>query len=429
MKKIFVTSILNNHFVIIISSLILFLPILKFSFLIGWDDQIYVLNSYTERGLTFVNLYSIITDFYFGQYAPLNQLIYSTLYEFFGYTPFYFHAFSIFVHVANGILTYLFIRKITKHILPTLDTNLVSLLTTILFLVAPVNVEPVAWVAALKVLLYACFYLLSLLCYLKYIEVSKPKFYYFTIFYFVLSFASKEQAMTLPMAMIIIDYIYKRDLRKINIWMEKFPLILLSLIFILASFQSQGRSLLIMDQGYGVTDRILLAFYTTSEYFTKILLPINLSYIYPFPFSPGESRPFWIWFFPFAIITTLILLKDLISKKHIFFGFGFFLIHIIMVTNIVSLARYSIVADRYAYIASIGLFWLVAINFTCILDYRKNPNKRYLMAIPIIYILYLIIYTSEHMHVWQDAQTLKRKIRTEILNSPMYEKPEDIPEN
>ncbi|MBT2621872.1 hypothetical protein [Chryseobacterium sp. ISL-6] len=424
MISITTKSIQRKHIIVIlVTSTLLFLPVVTFSFLIGWDDQIYVLNNYTESGLTLKNIEAIITEFYYGQYAPLNQLFYSIVYEFFGYNPAYFHACSVLLHAANALLVYFFIGKITTRIVPESNSHLIAFFTTILFVIAPINLESVAWIAASKVLIYAFFYLCSLIWYTKYIETNKAKYYYFTVICFILSFSAKEQAMTLPLAMILIDYIYKRNFKSSTTWWEKMPPILLSAIFVLASFQSQGRSILLANDTYGMIDRILLAFYTISEYFTKILIPVNLSYVYPFPFSSEVNPPIWIWLFPICMLCTVYCLRRILIQKHILFGVTFFMIHIIMVSNLISLARYSIVADRYAYIASIGLFWLFAVLFARIFQKEQHKRKLGYILMSITYCLYFIVYTSIHIWVWQDAVTLKEKMRLEIKSRSDYAKP------
>lgn len=61
---------------LILIVIITYYPILTNGFLFYWDDQWMVMNDYTAGGWSFYNLKRICTDFYNGQYSPLNQLIY-----------------------------------------------------------------------------------------------------------------------------------------------------------------------------------------------------------------------------------------------------------------------------------------------------------------------------------------------------------------
>ena len=90
--------------------LLVYFPILSNNFLFFWDDQWVVMNRYTIGGFSFQNIWAVLSEFYHGQYAPVNQLFYVTLHAFFGYNPLFFHAASLLVHIANVLLIYLFIR-------------------------------------------------------------------------------------------------------------------------------------------------------------------------------------------------------------------------------------------------------------------------------------------------------------------------------
>jgi hypothetical protein len=68
-----------------------YFPALSNGFLMLWDDQWVVINNYTYHGLAPDNLWRILTEFYHGQYAPLNQFYYTCLYSAFGLNPFAFH--------------------------------------------------------------------------------------------------------------------------------------------------------------------------------------------------------------------------------------------------------------------------------------------------------------------------------------------------
>ena len=80
----------------------------------GMDDQWMVFSHYTERGWTVDNLWHIFTDFYGGQYAPLAFLSYLVLYAGFGYDPFYFHMFSLLLHIGCVCLVWKLISSLLR---------------------------------------------------------------------------------------------------------------------------------------------------------------------------------------------------------------------------------------------------------------------------------------------------------------------------
>src|SRR5690606_42110725 len=112
----------------------LYWPACQFDFLYGWDDQWFVTNNYTEGGLGWKNFYSILTNFYYGQYAPLNQLYYTTIFTFFGYNTAVYHIAGICVHSINVLLVY-FLMELT---IPNVQNetfaphNVISFMTAVL---------------------------------------------------------------------------------------------------------------------------------------------------------------------------------------------------------------------------------------------------------------------------------------------------------
>ena len=119
----------------------------------GMDDQWMVFSHYTERGWTVDNLWHIFTDFYGGQYAPLAFLSYLVLYAGFGYDPFYFHMFSLLLHIGCVCLVWKLISSLLRVHGGVSEKQIlyVNFITTLLFAVHPINVEAVAWISALKV--------------------------------------------------------------------------------------------------------------------------------------------------------------------------------------------------------------------------------------------------------------------------------------
>src|SRR5207249_11582559 len=92
------------------------------------------------------------------------------------------------------------------------------------------HVESVAWISEIKDLLYAGFFLGSCISYLKYIDENKRKFYSYSLLLFLCSLLSKGMAVSLPVVLLLIDFLKERMLTG-KIWFEKFPFFILSVIF------------------------------------------------------------------------------------------------------------------------------------------------------------------------------------------------------
>ncbi|HEU0227675.1 MAG TPA: hypothetical protein VFQ86_08055, partial [Arachidicoccus soli] len=230
--------------VLIISPLLVYWPTFSNQFQMHWDDWWVVMNDYTENGINKDNLIQIFVQFYHGQYAPLNETYYLLLYNIFGYNAFVFHFASLLIHMCNVVLVFFLIKRLLQFSFSLKASSVlrVSFITALLMSIHPFSVEPVAWIAASKCLLYTLFYLLALHTYLSFIIKQKWFFYVSTLFLFVLSFGSKEQAITLPGCLLLFDFITKRSIRNTTVWLEKLPFLIFAFVFIVVTFLSQKQN-------------------------------------------------------------------------------------------------------------------------------------------------------------------------------------------
>lgn len=381
-----------------------------------WDDQWVAVNGYTEEGLTYSNLEKILLEFYHGQYAPINQLYYSTLYHFFGYNAFVFHAGSVFFHILNAILVYLLIKRLSGALTLSKETaGLISLVAAILFVIHPITVESVAWIAASKVVIYAFFYLLALLCYLNYIKNKNWLNYLLVGVFFILSFGAKEQAVTLPVCFFLIDYFYKRDFRSRQVYVEKLTFFALALLFgyiTMLSQEAHNQGVLSYKPQYPLYQRVVFASYAIVEYLTKCLVPIKLSYIYPFPIQIGEALPVRFWIYPPICGVILLVAYSNFRNRMLIFWSSFFLLHLAVALHIIPIGRFTITADRYAYISLIAICFFVSYLIIHVWKF-KTAYKYVLLS---LYMVMLFSYSVYRVRVWENTDTLKREVR-EILKN------------
>ena len=413
-EKIFYLSLLS------LAAALVYFPILGNGFLYFWDDQWVVMNRYTEGGFNLWNLWAILSEFYHGQYAPLNELLYLSLYTPFGYNPFFFHLASLLLHVANTILVFLCISKLldcqSRITLP--DIKLIAFITALIFTVHPFNVESVAWMSASKILVYAFFYLLATYCFLLYLQKSKIQYLLLTALLFICSFGGKEQAVTFPVWMLLIYWWKGYDLKNKKVWITVTPFLVLSLLFGFITMFSQlqgGGGVLSNKDSYALWQRVVYASYSYAEYLIKSFFPFKLSYLYPFPSVEGDPIPSWLLAYPLLLVMALVSLgKQILANKLLLFSLLFITIHLAVALHIIPLSRFAVVADRYAYISSIGV--ALIISYTMVYFRHKLQGAKRFIPIYVIalYIGYLGIYAHTRTYVWYDTDTLKKEIR-EIL--------------
>jgi hypothetical protein len=390
------------------------IPFLQFQS--HWDDQWVIHNWYTEGGFSIENIKSIFVEYYHGQYSPVNQIYYTTLYFFWGYNPIAFHIGGLILHLINVFLVYKLILKslVVLRLETSNNAMRIAFLTCSIFAVHPLLVEPTAWVSASKVLIYAIFYLLSLIMYLNYLNTTDRKYLVYTLIYFIVSFLAKEQAVTLPVTLLLLDYLFFSGMLNRKIWLIKMPFFCFSIIFGILTMQSQAeynQGILSDSLTYPLIYRICYAFYAMLEYTIKCLIPIGLSYHYYFPNTVTQPLPTMFFIYPILIPFIIYGFWQQIKVRWITFGLFLFIINIVLVLHIIPIARVAIIADRYVYVGSIGVFFLISYCVNILL-LKKTDYKIFVWICLILYIGYLGCYTYSRVPYWYNSESLKKKILT-----------------
>ncbi len=385
-----------------------FASIIGHDFLLEWDDQWVVFNKYTDAGLSLSNLWAVLTEFYNGQYAPFNELSYILIHSVFGYSSVAFHVASILWHVANTVLLFLVLNRLLKMIPnnPLLgQSKNIAWVCTLLWAVHPVNVEPVAWVSASKILVYAFYYLAALLLYLYYIERPGLGKYIGLLALFVASFFGKEQAVMLPLAFLLVDYVTRREEKVGYLLLEKAPFLILALFFGVFTIISQE------DGGnmpvYSMWQRLLFCGYTLYEYLVKTVMPLNLMYLYPFPTTPDGIMPLVMYVYPLLIVAAAYLVFVMRKERILVFGALFFVVHLLVAVHLISISRHAIVADRYNYLAMVGPLFVI-VYYLCLWAQKNKIAARVVVG---LYFVYLCTYTIIYQQKWENSEHVKRHVK------------------
>ncbi len=341
--------------IILIITFIAFLPSLSNQFIKAWDDGAYVTDNPLITHLNWESIKGFFTTQKNGTYVPIPLLSWALEFKLFGLNPFPYHLNNLLIHLLCTSLVFYFLILLRLPVI-------YSALGALLFGIHPMHVESVAWITERKDLLFCVFYLGSLITYIKYIlsENGKPIYFLLTLFFFALSLFSKIQAVSLPLSLLLLDYWLDRPLKWKLLW-EKIPFFVLSLGFGLAGyFILQHFQVIDIHDKYTLLERILLGLFSLSAYLVKLIAPLNLSILYPYPVDPGESLPVLYWVNPVFLIALAVLIYLTIRKtKAVVFGVLFFLFNVMFLLQFVR-AGQAYHADRFTYVAYIGLFFLAA---------------------------------------------------------------------
>jgi len=398
---------MNYRHGLIVSSIILILVSIAYSklYCIGFsnpdDDWMLFYNPLVKDASLSCSYFKVLFLSKNGaQYSPINTLYYALIFKINEFDPYYYHIFSFIFHVANGFIIY----KISYRLLNDFQvdqTNSISLITTLLWLVSPVNVESVVWVSASKVVLFTFFSLLSFWEYLAYIKNGNKVRLILCMLYFIMAFLCKEQAVLLP----IILFLYIMSLRKFrgeNInWRDKLFLLFLFIVMFFLSVTAiniSGQGFSTMSK-YPFIQRLLLSFYCLYFYISSTLIPIDLHFHYPFPMKVGEIIPTLYYIFPILFIVIMYNVYHVLRSKRMnwfyFFCASAYIVNIGVCLQIVPLNRNAITADRYTYLPSFFFYLLI---FTAILQWlrslRTRTNYYLVLCLFTIYLIYFISYSN-----------------------------------
>lgn len=361
----------------------------------NWDDNIYILNN---PHVTNFSLSEIFTSIDEDNYHPLTTLSYAIEYKLHGYDASKFHLHNVVLHLINVILLFFLLKNLGINHWP-------SLIITLLFAIHPMRVESVTWISERKDLLYSLFFFLSLIFYCKYINnTNTKKFYYYSLFAFLLSLLSKSQAVILTPIVFLIDFLFKRNFKLA--FAEKIPYLLLSLAFGLLAIYSQRESgALRVAPDFVPVDRFFIVSYTVLFYIIKTIIPTGLSALYLYPQKINDTLPILFYMAPVAIAAIAFAVwKFRHLYKELVFGILFYVFAISVTLQALPVGR-AITADRYSYISSIGILLLVVLLLEKLI-LQKPPLKKYFTMAVIIIAAIFSVQTHARNKIWENPITL-----------------------
>jgi Flp pilus assembly protein TadD len=308
----------------------------------------------------FKNIYTEQNNFtnYFSYFVLQKQ------FQWYEFSPKGYHFISYFLHISNVALvfyaTYLLSRK-----------NMLALLASILFALHPSHAETISAILAQGELLMTFFALLSLICYLLYLNPQKisalttkettNKFIYFSFLCYLMAVFSKFTAAPLPLIFILVDYVKSRKGAKI--WIEKlaFWLVMLFAIGLAMVLQENANTKTYFAvPNYNFLDRIILSLATIGVYLKNLCLPFGLSPFYPYPAKSGFLLEWTVYLY--ALLPFILGFAVWKLRKHtlVVFGFLFLLLQLFLISNILPLGGRTFATDTHSYFAGIGIFIVFA---------------------------------------------------------------------
>jgi protein O-mannosyl-transferase len=367
----------------------------------NFDDDVYVTQNPMIRGLSWRGAAGIFANMRYAViYTPLVFLTYAVEYAFSGLNPAVYHATNVILHLLNCYLVFVFILLLSKK-------KSVAFLTALMFGMHPLHVESVAWISERKDVLYAVFFLSSVVCYLYSLGPGRSKFRYGAAALFILALLAKPVAVVLPAVLLLCDYYLGRGVNKATV-KEKALFAGIALVFLILGLYTAGRYFR-RDPDISALDMFFVANYSLVFYLCKLIIPLRLSCLYPYPLKAGGWLPGIFYLSPFltAAMGYLVVLSSKVTKKAVF-GAVFFMIMILPSLQLFP-AGPAIVSDRYTYLSYIGLFFVIAeLSVWVIKKARRCSRIAYVIALSacVCAAAALFFLTRQRCAVWKDSFTL-----------------------
>ena len=325
--------------------LISFFPALQGGFV--WDDEIFAEELLIRKASGLLNIWFSPADIKKeGHYWPLVYTSFWLEHKLWGMQPFGYHLVNVLLHLANSLLLW---RLLLRLAAPG------AWFIAAVFAVHPVHVESVAWVIERKDVLSALFYLTSVLTWIRYVEAPRRGRYALALLLFVAGLLSKSVVVTLPVALLIWCWWRRGRVTSTDLYgLAPFFLAAFCITAADLSFYATREEL---SLGYSLIERVLIAARALWFYTGKLLWPADLAVVYPLWEIRAGDPLGWCY------VLAAFALAALLWYGRRWFGRGplagalFFAVTLAPVLGFVDYGymQFSLVADRYQYLASIGV--------------------------------------------------------------------------
>ena len=376
---------------------------------INFDDTQYITeNRHVQAGLNAESITWAFTSTRASNWHPLTWLSHMLDYQLFGLDPGRHHLTNVFFHIANTLLLFLILNKMTGE-------SWRSGFVAALFALHPLHVESVAWAAERKDVLSTFFWMLTMWSYVRYVERSTVSRYLPVILFFAFGLMAKPMLVTLPFVLLLLDYwpLGRIQLGEAGkpwqssfdfrlVW-EKIPLFALAAASCVATFLAQQKGGAMAPlQHYSIDARISNALVAYIAYIWKMIWPFQLAILYPHP----SHIPLWQAGSACLVIVMIFVLAVRSIKRRPYFTVGWlwYVGTLVPVIGLIQVGEQAM-ADRYTYVPLIGIFIVIAWGVPE-LARRWRGSRIGLGTAATALLAFLTVATWFQIRYWTDSITL-----------------------
>ncbi|HEY4510070.1 MAG TPA: tetratricopeptide repeat protein [Candidatus Paceibacterota bacterium] len=401
-------------------------------------------------------------------YRPMQSLSYLLTYQI-SSNPFVFHLVQLLYFAAAVFTVFSLVYILSKHVL-------LALLSSLFFLIHPINTEAVNWISSLPDIAYTLFVALAFSFYVSYVRSLKKvslgernlktayrkffeslrsfsrarllqlakdhrKLLFVSLCYF-LAMLSKEPAILLPLLFLFFDaFITKIPWRGFLHPAFAGRYILFGIPLLL-----YGAMRMAVLEGFGsgsgyygtfsLAERVYAFVTLFGQYLGKFFMPYPLNFYYPFAKSSNFLSPVFLLSLFALIAFAAFFVWTLKTRRHLV---GLFLLWFLVFLSPVLVALNSVgenvFSERYLFGPSVGFAFLLAYGFVQALQFKKNIYQKYAIGAVIVLTAVSWAVVFERNKDWKDdlalytktleqnprAYAIQRNLAVELTEKERYE--------
>lgn len=404
---------------LLVATLAVYWPVKNQEFILFDDDRFVTENHHVREGVTMAGIAWAFTDCrQDGMWIPLTWLslmVDSQLYDQYagGYK-----ITNLLFHLANTLLLFMLLKRMTGKIWS-------SAFVAALFALHPLHVESVAWVTERKDVLSALFWLLTMWAYLAYATQPSTKRYLLVTLALTLGLMAKPMLVTLPFALLLLDYwpLHRlqipgtfsgseplhhapmegmRPVPPLKLVQEKLPLMFIAVTISIITFLAQDKIGAVKSVGGApVGERIANSLVNYVIYLRQMIWPHPLGVLYPHhPVPPWQVAGAGL------LLVTVSMLVLRAHRRHPYLPVGWFwyLGTLLPMSGLVTVGMVTR-ADRFTYVPSIGLLIIIAWGLPELLSGWRQRRLALSLAAGVCLAVAAMVCRVQ-VQLWENSATL-----------------------
>ncbi|KPK97248.1 MAG: hypothetical protein AMJ95_10125 [Omnitrophica WOR_2 bacterium SM23_72] len=380
-----------------------------FSSSFHFDDQQYIINNLTIRNI--YNLQGIWNLF------PTRFVTFFTFalnYAFHKFNVVGYHVVNLMIHLGSALLVWWFTRLILatpvlKKTKLTLHSDIIALFASFIFLTHPIQTQAVTYIFQRCSSLATFFYILCLCLYLKFRLFKKRYlFYAFSWFFGLAAVFTKETAATLPLMIILIEFMFLEEIlrqRLRSVW----PFLVLLVIIFISLFSARTDSLNDMESFFNQPSSARYYFLTQLRvlvtYLRLLFIPVNQNLDYDYPIRTSFLNLPSIG--SFLLLASIFFWGIRLYRKHRLFSFCIFWFFLTLTPESSFIPLKDVIFEHRLYLPMVGFSLFITSG---LFSFSGSKAVEPVAALLTCLVLVYSFLTYQRNKVWKDELTLWKDV-------------------